>query len=66
MQDEMKTHEWHPYVLMMAKHKCLEKMEALDKEDTEDLSNDDFHVYKDCAKAIYYIMSIEKAMKEQH
>lgn len=34
--------EWHSYVLMMAKHKCFEKMEQLDKQDTEDLTDDDF------------------------
>ncbi len=44
--------EWHSYVLMMAKHKCFEKMEQLDKQDTEDLTDDDFHAYKDCAEAI--------------
>ena len=49
------------YVLCMAKHKCLEKMEAMNREDTDHLSNEDFHVYKDCLKAIYYEMSIEKA-----
>lgn len=64
MDEVSKKHEWHAYVIMMAKHKCFEKMEAMDKEDTEDLCSTDFQTYKNCAKAIYYLMSIEKAMKE--
>lgn len=60
--NEMKENkDWMHYVLCMAKHKCLEKMEEMNKEDTDHLSDSDFHVYKNCAKAIYYLMSIEKA-----
>lgn len=54
--------EWHSYVLMMAKHKCFEKMEQLDKQDTEDLTDDDFHTYKDCAEAIKHMLEIEQRM----
>lgn len=54
--------EWHSYVLMMAKHKCFEKMEQLDKQDTEDLTDDDFHAYKDCAEAIKHMLEIEQRM----
>lgn len=48
--------------LMMAKHKCFEKMEQLDKQDTEDLTDDDFHAYKDCAEAIKHMLEIEQRM----
>lgn len=63
---EMKENkDWMHYVLCMAKHKCLEKMEEMNKEDTDHLSDEDFHVYKNCAKAIYYLMSIEKASEQK-
>lgn len=54
--------EWHTYVLMMAKHKCFEKMEQLDKVDTEDLNDDDFCAYKNCAEAIKHMLEIEQRM----
>lgn len=59
------THDWKSYVLMMAKHKCLEKMQEMNKQDTDELDDEDFCIYKDCAKTIFYIKSIEEAMKEQ-
>lgn len=61
--EEKEHKDWETYQLMMAKHKCLEKMEAMNKEDTDSLSNEDFKAYKDCAEALYYIISIEKAIK---
>ena len=48
----------------MAKHKSMEVMERLNKEDSDDLDEDDVEMYKNAAKTIYYIMSIEKAMKQ--
>lgn len=57
----MLNKEWEVNVLSMAKHKLLEKMEYLNKE--EFLSDIEIDTYKDCVKALYYIMSIEKAMQ---
>ena len=51
--------KWEESVLMMAKHKMLEKMEELNKE--EHLSGTEVDSYKNAAKALYYLMSIEKA-----
>lgn len=53
--------DWECHQMMMAKHKCLEKMEDLNKRDTDELSHTDFQTYKNCAKTLYYIMSVEKA-----
>ena len=56
--------KWHDYVLMMAKHKCFEKMEQLDKQDTDNLSNEDFAAYRDCAESIKYLIEIEQKLGE--
>lgn len=55
----MGTEEWAKSVLDMVKHKMLEKMEELNKE--EYLSDVDVETYKNAAKTIYYLMSIEKS-----
>ena len=52
---------WTESVLMMAKHKMLEKMEELNKDGF--LCGEDCRTYKSCAEALYYIMSIEKALE---
>ena len=52
---------WTESVLMLAKHKMLEKMEELNKEDS--LCGEDCRTYKSCAEALYYIMSVEKALE---
>lgn len=51
--------KWEESVVTLAKHKMLEKMEELNKE--EHLSDTEVHSYKNAAKTIYYLMSIEKA-----
>lgn len=55
----MGNEEWAKSVLTMAKHKMLEKLEELNKE--ECLSDAEVETYKNAAKTIYYLMSIEKS-----
>ena len=57
--------QWHENVLSMAKHKSMEVMERLNKEESDDLDWRDVEQYKNAAKTIYYIMSIEKSMRQQ-
>lgn len=55
----MGTEEWAKNVLDMVKHKMLEKMEELNKEECS--NNSEVEAYKNAAKTIYYLMSIEKS-----
>ncbi len=54
-----KSQEWESYVLSMAYHKNLEKLEELNKEDTENLSCSDWQTYHHCAKSLYYLKQIK-------
>lgn len=56
--------DWEESVMSMAKHKMLEKMEELNKKDTEDLTHDCVSSYKDAARAIYYILCVEKELQK--
>lgn len=55
----MGNEEWAKNVLAMSKHKMLEKLEELNKE--EYLSDAEVEAYKNAAKTLYYLMSIEKS-----
>lgn len=55
--------EWTDSIIMMSKHKILEKLEELNKEDC--LSDEDMRTYKSCSEALYYLMSIEKALESR-
>lgn len=51
--------KWKDNVFMMAKHKLLEVIEKLNKE--EYISAEDVIEYKNAIKALYYLLSIEKS-----
>lgn len=51
--------KWEDNVFMMTKHKLLEVIEALNKE--EYISSGDIIDYKNAIKALYYLLSIEKS-----
>ena len=53
--------KWEEEVMAMSKHKLLEAVEKLNKESYR--SAEDIRNYKDAYKAIYYLLSIEKASK---
>lgn len=53
--------KWEEEVMAMSKHKLLEAVEKLNKEPYH--SDEDIRKYKDAYKAIYYLLSIEKASK---
>lgn len=53
--------KWEEEVMTMSKHKLLEAVEKLNKESYH--SAEDIRKYKDAYKAIYYLLSIEKASK---
>lgn len=53
--------KWEEEVMAMSKHKLLEAIEKLNKESYH--SDEDIRKYKDAYKAIYYLLSIEKASK---
>lgn len=53
--------KWKEEVMAMSKHKLLEAVEKLNKESYH--SAEDIRKYKDAYKAIYYLLSIEKANK---
>lgn len=51
--------KWVDNVFMMAEHKLMEALEKLNK--MEYHSAEDIHEYKEALKALYYLLSIEKA-----
>ena len=51
--------KWEENVFMMSKHKLLEALEKLNNMDYH--SAEDIREYKDTLKALYYLLSIEKA-----
>lgn len=51
--------KWEENVFMMSKHKLLEALEKLNNMDYH--SAEDTREYKDTLKALYYLLSIEKA-----
>lgn len=51
--------KWEDNVFMMAKHKLLEAIEYLNNMEYQ--SMEDVHTYKEALKALYYLLSIEKA-----
>lgn len=53
--------KWEDDVMAMSKHKLLEVIEKLNKEAYH--SAEDTRKYKDAYKALYYLLSIEKANK---
>ena len=53
--------KWEEEVIDMSKHKILEAVEKLNKEAYH--SAEDIRKYKDAYKALYYLLSIEKANK---
>lgn len=53
--------KWEEEVIAMSKHKLLEAVEKLNKEAYH--SAEDIRKYKDAYKALYYLLSIEKANK---
>lgn len=53
--------KWEDNVFMMAKHKLLEALEKLNKMNYH--SAEDIHEYKKALKALYYLLSIDKANK---
>lgn len=50
--------KWKDEVIALSKHKLLEVIEKLNKE--EYLSAEDVREYKDTYKALYYLLSISK------
>ena len=50
--------DWENYILMMTKHKTLEKLEELTKEDK--LNDEDTEVCKNCLKSLYYLCNLLK------
>ena len=50
--------DWENYILMMTKHKTLEKLEELTKEDK--LTDEDTEVCKNCLKSLYYLFNLLK------
>lgn len=57
------NNEYEKQVLIKAKHKLLEKVEHLNEESY--LSDEDVECYKNALKAVYYLMSVEKAIGVQ-
>lgn len=53
--------KWEDNVFMMAKHKLLEVIEKLNRQAY--ISEEDTIAYKNAIKALYYLLSIEKANK---
>lgn len=53
--------KWEDNVFMMAKHKLLEAIEKLNRQAY--ISEEDTIAYKNAIKALYYLLSIEKANK---
>lgn len=53
--------KWEDNVFMMTKHKLLEALEKLNKMSYH--SAEDIREYKEALKALYYLLSIEKANK---
>ena len=53
--------KWGDDVMDMSKHKLREAVEKLNKEAYH--SAEDIRKYKDAYKALYYLLSIEKANK---
>lgn len=53
--------KWEDDVITMSKHKILEAIEKLNKEAYHNA--EDIRKYKDAYKALYYLLSIEKANK---
>lgn len=51
--------KWEDNVFMTAKHKLLEAIEKLNKE--EYISAEDVIEYKNAIKALYYLLSIEES-----
>lgn len=51
--------KWETDVFAMAKHKLLEAVEKLNKDDYH--TAEDIHTYKEALKALYYLLSIEKS-----
>ena len=51
--------KWEDGVLTLSKHKLLEALEKLNKNTYND--NKDIEAYKNTLKALYYLLSIEKA-----
>ena len=51
--------KWEDNAFMMAKHKLLEAIEKRNKESYH--TEGDIRAYKNAAKTIYYLMSIEKS-----
>lgn len=51
--------KWEDNVFMMAKHKLLEVIEKLNRQAY--ISEEDTIAYKNAIKALYYLLSIEKA-----
>lgn len=51
--------KWKEEVIAISKHKILEAVEKLNKESYH--SAEDIGKYKDAYKALYYLLSIEKA-----
>lgn len=51
--------KWEENVFMTSKHKLLEALEKLNDMDYH--SAEDIREYKDTLKALYYLLSIEKA-----
>lgn len=55
----MRDGKWEENVLTMSKHRLLETLEILNKIEYHDA--EDIRAYKDALKALYYLLSIEKA-----
>lgn len=53
--------KWEENIFMLAKHKLLEALEKLNKMSYH--SAEDIQEYKEALKALYYLLSIEKANK---
>lgn len=53
--------KWEDNVFMMTKHKLLEVIEKLNRQAY--ISEEDTIAYKNAIKALYYLLSIEKANK---
>lgn len=51
--------KWEENVFAMAKHKLMEAIEKLNKMSYQ--NTEDIHEYKEALKALYYLLSIEKA-----
>lgn len=51
--------KWEDNVFALAKHRLMEVIEELNKMNYH--SSEDIHEYKEALKALYYLLSIEKA-----